>query len=380
MTLDNTPGTIELIGSAANVLTVRFAGDWRIANRLPDAGDIEKYLDANPSTGRIILESGGIRCWGTGLLSFLVRLKKVCAQKEIDLDMSGLPPGAGRLLEIALAVPPKTGAQKSKTRVSFLGTVGEQTTEIIRGSVELLTFIGENTVAFWQLIRGKAVFRRSDLVLTIQEAGAQAVPIVTLISLLVGLILAFIGAIQLSMFGAEIYVADLVGIGMIRVLGAVMTGIIMAGRTGAAFAAQLGTMQVNEEIDALQTLGISPIEFLVLPRMIALVLMMPLLCLYADLMGVIGGMGVGIGMLGIDFTEYYHETRVAVKMSYVWIGLFHSIVFGAIIALAGCIRGMQCGRSASAVGEATTSAVVTAIVGIIVATAIITYLCNLLNI
>ena len=154
----------------------------------------------------------------------------------------------------------------------------------------------------------------------------------------------------------------------------------MAGRTGASFAAQLGTMQVNEEIDALRTLGISPMEFLVLPRMLALMLMMPLLCLYADFMGILGGFIVGVGMLNLGVTEYYHQTASAVTLTYLWIGLFHSTVFGVLVALSGCLRGMQCGRSASEVGYATTSAVVTGIVSIIVATAIITFGCQLLGI
>jgi phospholipid/cholesterol/gamma-HCH transport system permease protein len=163
-----------------------------------------------------------------------------------------------------------------------------------------LAFIGEAFVAFLKLFTGKARFQRRDLWVIFQETGVQALPIVSLISLLVGLILAFVGAVQLRMFGAQIFVADLVGIGMVRVLGAVMTGVIMAGRTGAAFAGELGTMQVNEEIDALQTLGIPPMEFLVLPRMLALMLMMPLLCLYADLMGLLGGLIVGVGMLNLN--------------------------------------------------------------------------------
>jgi len=159
-----------------------------------------------------------------------------------------------------------------------------------------------------------------------------------------------------------------------------MTGIIVSGRTGAAFAAELGTMQVNEEIDALQTMGISPMEFLVLPRMLALALMMPLLCLYADLMGILGGLVVGVAMLDINVQEYINMTRESVSLINLWIGLFHSAVFGVLIALAGCLRGMQCGRSASAVGAATTSAVVTSIVSIIVATAIITIACQVLGI
>jgi len=193
-------------------------------------------------------------------------------------------------------------------------------------------------------------------------------------------ILAFIGAIQLMMFGAQIYVADLVGIAMVRVMGAVMVGIVMAGRTGAAFAAQLGTMQGNEEIDALKTMGVSPMEFLVLPRMLALVLMMPLLCVYADLMGVLGGLIVGVSALDIGLLQYINQTTGALKLSYFFIGIIHAIIFGVLVSLAGCLRGIQCGRSASAVGDATTSAVVTSIVAIIVATGIITVVCNMLGI
>jgi phospholipid/cholesterol/gamma-HCH transport system permease protein len=154
----------------------------------------------------------------------------------------------------------------------------------------------------------------------------------------------------------------------------------MAGRTGAAFAAQIGTMEVNEEIDALKTLGVSPMEFLVLPRMLALILMMPLLCLYADLMGILGGSIVAVGILDVNIFQYYIQTKNAVSLNHLWIGIFHSAVFGVLVALSGCLRGMQCGRSASAVGDAATSAVVTAIVSITVATAIITLICNVIGI
>ena len=249
-----------------------------------------------------------------------------------------------------------------------------------RSVLESLDFLGESSVAFLRLLRGKASFRRSDLTLLLQECGAQGLPIVSLISLLVGLILAFVGAIQLKLFGAQVYVADIVAIAMVRVMGAVMTGIIMAGRTGAAFAAQIGTMQVNEEIDALQTMGINPVEFLVLPRMIALIIMMPLLCLYADLMGIVGGLIVGVGMLGINPIEYLNRTQEALNLTTLWIGLFHSAVFGVLVALAGCLRGIQCGRSASDVGYAATSAVVTSIVSIVLATAIITFMCEVVGI
>jgi phospholipid/cholesterol/gamma-HCH transport system permease protein len=195
-----------------------------------------------------------------------------------------------------------------------------------------------------------------------------------------GLILAFIGAVQLKIFGAQIYVASLVGIGMVRALAAIMTGIIMAGRTGASFAAHLGTMQVNEEIDALTTLGISPMEFLVLPRMVALFLMMPLLSIYADLMGILGGLIIGVWMLDLNFMEYFTMTRESVHLNDFWVGLVSAAVFGVLVALSGCLRGMQSGRNAAAVGKATTSAVVTSIVSIVVAMAVITVVCHLLNI
>jgi phospholipid/cholesterol/gamma-HCH transport system permease protein len=212
------------------------------------------------------------------------------------------------------------------------------------------------------------------------DCGAAALPIVTLISFLVGLILAFVGAVQLQQFGAQIYVADLVGIAMAREMGALMAAIIMSGRTGAAFAAQLGTMQVNEEIDALSTFGLSSMDFLVLPRMIALIAMMPLLCIYADLMGILGGALVGVGMLHLSVTQYANETIQGVHLSDFAVGLVKSSVFGVIVAIAGCMRGIQSGRSASAVGLAATSAVVTAIVFIIVTDGLFAVLTNVLGV
>src|SRR5262249_40542251 len=234
-----------------------------------------------------------------------------------------------------------------------------------RGAQDILEFIGAAVVTFLKFVVGRARFRRTDLALLLQECGAQALGIVTLISFLIGLILAFMGAVQLRQFGAQIYVADLVGLGMTREMGAIMTGVIMAGRTGAAFAAQLGTMQVNEEIDALTTMGISSMEFLVLPRMLALIVMMPLLCIYANIVGMLAGLLMATGLLNLSLVEYVNELCKAVGLVDVGLGLFKSAIFGALVALAGCLRGMQCGRSAAAVGGAATSAVVTGIVWII---------------
>jgi phospholipid/cholesterol/gamma-HCH transport system permease protein len=244
----------------------------------------------------------------------------------------------------------------------------------------MLEFLGDSLQSFARFAVGRARFRRSDLVGIIFECGAAALPIVTLISFLIGLILAFVGAIQLQQFGAQIYVADLVGIAMAREMGAVMTAIIMSGRTGAAFAAQLGTMQVNEEIDALSTFGLSPMDFLVLPRMIALILMMPLLCVYADLMGILGGAVVGVGMLKLSVVQYVNETINGLSLIDFGVGIFKGAIFGVLIAISGCMRGIQCGRSASAVGLAATSAVVTGIVFIVVTDGIFAVLTNVLGI
>jgi len=248
------------------------------------------------------------------------------------------------------------------------------------GCRDTLAFVGEAFLSLSHLFRGKARFRRSDLLRALQGCGAQSLGIVALINLLVGIILAFVGAIELRAFGAQIYVAHLVGIGMLRDIAPIMTGIIVTGRTGASFAAELATMEANQEIDALRTLGIPPMDFLVLPRLLALSLMMPLLCLYADLMGIVGGLVVSGSILEISPLQYLVETKHAVGLNHLLVGLFMSFVFGVLVALTACMRGLRSSRSASGVGEATTSAVVTGIVNIVVATAIITVLSYVLGI
>jgi phospholipid/cholesterol/gamma-HCH transport system permease protein len=275
---------------------------------------------------------------------------------------------------------PATPGRRSSKPEPVLARVGDAAIAWWIGCGDTLAFIGEACLSLLRLFAGKARFRRSDFLLVVQDCGARSLPIVALINLLVGLILGFVGAIELRRFGAQIYVADLVGIGMLRDIAPIMTGIIVTGRTGASFAAQLGTMEANEEIDALRTLGIPPMEFLVLPRLLALCLMMPLLCLYADLLGIVGGLVVAGGMLGISPIQYLLETKGAIHLNDLFLGLFMSAVFGVLIAIAGCMRGIRSGRSASAVGEATTSAVVTGIVSIVVATAIITAISYVLGI
>lgn len=374
------PGRLSLVRPKEGVLLLELSGAWKMGEDLPSAAEVRRALEADRQIGRLAFDAGKLTDWDSGLVIFLLRAIESAEKAGAAVDREGLPEGVQRLMALAAGGAKRQGARKKKTSLSPLARFGSDILERKQAARELLEFLGSFSLALLRLVTGKARFRRSELFLFIQQSGSQAFVIVSLISFLVGVILAFVGAVQLRMFGAEIFVADLVGIGMARDMGAMMTGIIMAGRTGSAFAAQLGTMQVNEEIDSLKTLGISPMEFLVLPRMLALVLMMPLLTCYADLMGTLGGALVGVGMFGLTPMQYYLETKEAVPLTHFEVGLIKSLAYGVIVALAGCLRGMQCGRSASAVGDATTSAVVTAIVWIVVWCAILTVVFHVLGI
>jgi phospholipid/cholesterol/gamma-HCH transport system permease protein len=352
-------------------LVLRLSGSWRMQDHLPSAAEIETKIGARSSTRRLTFDTREVSAWDTGLLVFVLKVIEAGTPRGITADRVGLPEGVRKLLDLAAAVPERD-TKRGGAEQPFLARVGSAAAAAASGAREMLTFVGETSLALARAAVGRARFRRVDLMLNIQEAGVGALGIVSLISFLVGLILAFVGAVQLRQFGAQIYVADLVGIGMVREMGAMMGAIIMAGRTGAAYAAQLGAMRVNEEIDALSTMGISPFEFLVLPRMLGLILMMPLLTIFADLVGIAGGAVVGIGMLKVGVLPYWNETWAAVTLTDCAAGLIKSAVFGVLIAVAGCLRGMQCGRSSAAVGLAATSAVVTGIVFIIVSDAVLT--------
>ena len=286
----------------------------------------------------------------------------------------------GQLVGLARAVPERQGARPTQRRPDLLTRLGTGSLSFIATTADFVDFLGEALIGIGRMLVGRARLRRSDLMLAIEDCGPSAFPIAALISFLVGLILAFVGAIQLQQFGAAIFVANLVGIAMVREMGAMMTAILMSGRTGAAFAANLGTMQVSDEVSALQTLGIPPIEFLVVPRVVALSLMMPLLTVFANIVGMLGGMLIGVLMLGISPITYYNQTSGAVGINDWAVGLVKAVLFGAVVAIVGCWRGMRCQRSAAAVGAAATSAVVLCIVLIIIIDATATVICTILKI
>lgn len=311
------------------------------------------------------------------LLAWVFTVAKECSQRGMELSFESMPEQITRQLALALSVPERKGAKREWRKDTVLAVIGKGAVHIRADLQGWLTFVGELLVSLWNFARRRARVPTRDIWKVIDECGPGALPIVTLISTLVGVILAFIGAQQLRQFGAQIFVANLVSVAMLREMGAVMAGVIMAGRTGAAFAAQLGTMQVNEEIDALKTFGISPMQYLVVPRVLALVVMMPLLCLYADMLGIVGGAVVSSLTLDISLVQYFNQAATAVHLSDVWLGVLKSCVFGVLIAIAGCLSGIRCGRSASAVGVAVTSAVVSGIVAIVLSDALFAFMTEL---
>ncbi|MDO8342757.1 MAG: ABC transporter permease [Cellvibrio sp.] len=343
---------------------LHLCGEWQLGHT-PDGESL--YADIPAECKSITLITDELKHWDSSLAVVLLQLARWCEQKQITLDASNTPETLQQLLNLATAIPVyQPGPNTDK--MSWLAQRQKTITALGDSFARTLTFIGDVSLAFIHWVQGNAKTRRQDIFFFIDQVGPRALAIVTLIALLVGMILAYLGSVQLRQLGAQVYVADLVAIGMVREMGALMTAVIMAGRTGAAYAAQLGTMQVNEEIDALKTMGISAMEFLVLPRLLALVFIMPLLCIYADVIGIFGGALVAVSM-DVSFSQYILQTQGAVDLMDIMSGLIKSVFFGILIAIAGCQAGIECGRNSDAVGMAATNAVVRAIVYLVVADA-----------
>ena len=348
-----------------DALEMTLHGDWLIGNDLPAFSELRTAFENNRQSAWRVAAADDLR-WDSECMARLYLCARHCADQKIEFDTGGLPEGMQKLLAVATAVKPQTAPPPSHRSLSE--RVAAAFASVRTQATDFLRFIGELSFALLNLLRGRANMRLRDFFYFIQQCGPQAIGIVALISVLVGMILAYLGSVQLRQFGAEVYVANLVAIGMMREMGALMTAVIMAGRTGAAYAAQLGAMQANEEIDAITTLGISPMEYLVLPRFLSLLFVMPLLCIFADALGLVGGTLVANGM-GVTTTAFFHQAREAVQFDDIAAGLTKSFVFAALIAVAGCQAGLQSGRSSAAVGQATTRAVVHAIVYLVIADA-----------
>jgi phospholipid/cholesterol/gamma-HCH transport system permease protein len=354
---------------------LELAGDWAGAS-LPG---LDQCLAALPQEGDVQVHVGGVSRWDARLHALLLRLHRALGERGRSMQLLAAPETQQRLFELATAVPvynPPTQARasrlSSKQLRSALADVGDD-------FLDSLAFLGATAGALLRTLGGGGDMRARELLGACFQSGPNALGIITLTSVLVGMILAYLGAAQLQQFGAAVYVADLVAIGMLREMGALMTAVVMAGRTGAAYAAQLSTMQTNEEIDAISTLGINPLDYLVVPRIIALVCMMPLLVVFSDLLGIVGGALVAGGM-GVSPLQYLTQLESAISLSHFLVGIGKALVFALLIALAGCRAGMNAGRNSAAVGKATTEAVVTAVVYLIVADAAINILCQQLDI
>jgi phospholipid/cholesterol/gamma-HCH transport system permease protein len=356
-----------------DVLIVSVGGVWQVTGPRPRWSSLAPA--SRPATVRPQVE--GLDRWDTSLLLFLFEIQNWSRGQDAHFDASALPENI-RTLVAQLAKSDETSAPFDRSE-GFFNAVGMATFGLSRQLKAIFHFVGETVLSSLRLARNPLKFRWRDWLYEMQQCGAMALPIVSLISFLVGVTLAYTGAIVLRQYGGDIYIADLIGLSMVRETGAVMTAVVLAGRTGAAFAATLGNMKANEEIDALETLGIPPVQFLVLPRLLALGIMTPLLTVYSNALGMLGGMAVALGILSIQPSAYWAEMQSSIDLSDLWVGIIKAVAFGLIIGLSGCLRGLQAERSAAGVGRAATSAVVTAILLLVVSDALFAVVFNILG-
>lgn len=376
MSDDQQQARLQWAGQGSQELRLSVLGAWLLGVAKPDLDSVWRSQGARPAQLQVEV---AVSAWDSSLLALLRRLQRLAAAEDIELQWQGLPDGAARMLQ--MAATPSTQVQ-GKPVIAYgpVARLGLHVMAVLASSGQACTFVGEVVLALGRQLHGRGRMRASDFWLALQQCGPGALPIVALIATLVGLILAFVGAAQLEAFGAQLYIANMVAIGMTREMGALMTAVIMAGRTGAAYAAELGSMQANEEIDALKTFGFPPLEFLVLPRVLALLVSMPLLCVFADALGILGGFIIGSGLFDISAALYLTQSMDMLNLTDFFVGIFKSLVFAVLIGLIGCYYGLVSGRNAQAVGQATTGAVVSILVALVVCDALITLICTRLGI
>jgi phospholipid/cholesterol/gamma-HCH transport system permease protein len=339
------------------------AGDWIAqSGRIPDFP--ANGLTAVASGQTVAFDVDRVGRWDSGLIEFLWDARRAAVTVGIVIDSSALPDAARKLLGL---LPDRLAQSGAAPRRGFrpLGWIGERTIGLLTEVGVLSSLLGVTAKGGALALTGRARMRAVDLFADIRDAGPSALIIVSVVNFLIGAILAFVGAVQLRKFAADIYVANLVGLALVREMAAVMTAIVMAGRTGGAYAARIATMQGNEEIDALQVIGIPVTDYILLPSILALVFTMPLLYLYGCLIGMLGGFVVSSAMLNITGAGYLSQTLGAVGLDQFVFGFGKSIAFALLIGITSCNIGLKAGRSAADVGIAATRAVVTGIVGVI---------------
>jgi phospholipid/cholesterol/gamma-HCH transport system permease protein len=357
------------------VLTL--SGDWLVGRSGVHGAEEVGALDG---CTHLRFATDGLEHWDSALVSFVWSVQSSVEAHGLTMDLSGLPEALRRLLALANAEHDEHLIDEPVVKLRLRERVGTWVFRDLCGLTAIVELLGETVLSIVPALRKRGGTQLRDVIGQMQASGIGALGIVAVVNSLVGAILAFVGAVQLQRFGAGGYIADLVGIAVVREMAPIMTAIVMAGRTGGAYASEIAMMQGNEEIDALQVAGISPFHYLVLPRVTALVTMMPLLYVYACLVGIGGGFVVGFAMLGMSPTAFFVHLQSAIPSSEFIIGFTKSICFGAFIALASCQIGLRAGRSATDVGDAATRAVVTGIVGVIVLDAIFAACANVFGI
>ena len=354
------------------------SGDWLAqSGRIPAFPD--DALAKSGADKSLTLDIKGVGKWDSGLVEFLWDANRAAAKAGIESDASRLPDSARKLLGL-LSNAPAEPAPTKPPRAGLLGWVGARSVALVEETGVLSTLLGTTARGGVLALLGRARLRPVDLWANIRDAGPHAIIIVSVVNFLIGAILAFVGAAQLRKFAAGLYVANLVGLALVREMVPVMTAIVMAGRTGGAYAARIATMQGNEEIDALKVIGIPVSDYILLPSILALIFTMPMLYLYGCLVGIVGGMVVATAMLNISATSFIHQVLVAVPLDQFVFGFCKSIAFAILIGITSCRIGLKAGRSAADVGSAATSAVVVGIVGVIALDAVFAVLADMAGI
>lgn len=351
-------------------ILLKLSGDWAVTAHLPVITDVVNGIKSHPDVQILDIDATHVSRFDSGLVVWLMKVERFCKQENIDFHRANLPEGVQRLFHLAHEIPPRGFVHEEEDK-SFLGNLGGAGRRLWRRINQLFEIIGATLLGFFRLMFGKAIFVPREILRFMQTGGHEALGIVSLTAFLIGVTLAIIGITQLEKYGAESFIANIEVIGVLRELGCLITGIVMSGRTAASYAAEIGSMQVHEELDALHSLAISRIDFLVLPRVIAMLITMPLLVVYANVIANFGGLFFSVLVLKVSYLEYINQAREAFEISDFNISLIKAFIFGYFIAIAGCLRGIHCERSVSAVGDAATSAVVLAMILVIMSNVVI---------
>jgi len=355
-------------------MLIKLGGDWRITERRPRWSDAVR----NQQPTKVVVRADRLGSWDSSLALYLQCARAWSEANQAGCVIEGFPEAVEKLTAMLSKKPVQPA--KPQGLPNLFTALGGAIFKLWAETKDLAQLVGDCVFSVGRFFRGHAQFRWRDCFYEMQQCGAMALPIVGLISFLVGVTLAYTGSIVVRQYGGDIWIADMVGLAVIREMGPMMAAIVLAGRTGAAYAATLGNMKANEEIDALSTLGVSPIDFLVMPRIAALFFMMPFLAMYSNCLGLLGGMAIAAAPpLNIPTNLYWAETQTIVDLSDINTGLIKAACFGLLIGVAGCLRGLQADRSAAGVGQAATAAVVTGILLIIVADSIAAVVFNILG-